>query len=739
VLNGRTYFTRACFVAGVICEVVFCWMATSGTWDLFQQRQLSNLYDAQARALFHGRWWMSAKVLSIEGIHTGAHEYMYYGPFPALLRMPVLGLTNRLDGRLTTVSMMVGLAVALVAVSRLAWKARDFVRESAPASIPEAVAGGFFVLVAGLGSILIWLASWTIVYHEAELWGAALTLAALDTVIEFVRRPSTGRALAAGLLAAAALLTRGSVAAGAVAALGVLCVAHFLARAGRGLSDQGFEADASSGAGPPTFSGGEQDLGAPRRPFSQRAANLLMRLGARPSFGVYPAPAGAPSPVSVTGRVTFALPLLASTVLPVAAYAWINEVKFGSLFGLPLQRQVYTAIDAHRRLVLRANHGSLFGLKYVATALLQYLRPDALAFQPLFPFVRFPPQAHVVGHVIYDTRDYSSSATTTMPLLVVLGIVGLVVMFSRSPTGARLGSFRVATAASLVGCFGALEIAYVANRYLSDFWPLLVLAGVAGYQVLALAVSRMHVAWRAVPIGVVTILGVGSIWFNVGLGLVYQRVLEPGIPITTRASFVSIQERIDSGLGNVPPSEVRQGPVLPVARGVPGSLFIAGRCSGLYQLVGGQWFAVEEGASAGHDRFEVTFEPVQRPTRQPLVTLVGLGANDILAVHYLGNNKIAFSYLPPLQGATWLDGSVVTIVPGESYTIDVTLDTALQEVSVVLDGNEDYDLDFFMVPGRVEIGRRVAPVAGLSPSFTGHLKSVPVATPLCDSILRRLR
>jgi hypothetical protein len=135
----------------------------------------------------------------------------------------------------------------------------------------------------------------------------------------------------------------------------------------------------------------------------------------------------------------------------------------------------------------------------------------------------------------------------------------------------------------------------------------------------------------------------------------------------------------------------------------------------------------------------VTFEPVQRPTRQPLVTLVGLGADDILAVHYLGNNKIAFSYLPALQGATWLDGSVVTIVSGESYTIDVTLDTALQEVSVVLDGNEDYDLDFFMVPGRVEIGRRVTPVAGLSPSFTGHLKSVPVTTPLCDSILRRLR
>lgn len=704
--SGRRRFVTACLTAGAVSEIVFAWLATSGNWDLFQQRQLSNLYDVQARALFHGHWWMPATALSIEGIRTGSREYMYYGPFPALIRMPVLLFTSRLDGRLTTVSMMLGLAVALTATARLSWKARQLARPGAPASRGEVVATAGFLMVVGVGSILLWLASWTTVYHEAELWGAALTLLALDAAIGFVLRPSGRRVAWSGIVTCAALLTRGSVAAGAVTVLAVLAAAHAVA-----------------------FAAGRLES---RRP--SRWGRSVARLARRPAFGLAD-PAGGRS------GATYTLDLGAAAVVPVIAYAWINWTKFHTWFGLPLDRQVYTALSSHRQEVLAANHGSLFGLKFVPTALLQYLRPDGVRFQGLFPFLRFPPKAVVIGHVIYDSRDYASSAPSTMPLLVLLGLVGLVAVFSRWPAGGRLAPFRLAVVGATVGAGGALEIAYVANRYLSDFLPFIVLVAVIGFQALAAALPGAKVGLRTLVVTVAVLASIFSVWATVGLGLLYQRVLEPGITITTRAAFVSTQERIDGDLNGSHPSELSTGSHLPItAGGLPGSLFLVGRCSGLYQSVGGNWYPAEQGAAAGHRRFRLTFPVETRPVRQPLVTVVGSGSNDVLAVHYLGGDRLDFSYLAPTQGATWLDGNVLTIVPGRSYVVDVTLDPSIQEASVVLDGTEVYDLRFYLVPGRFVIGRAVPGPDGsvTAPAFTGKIAALPVTTPICDGLLHRV-
>ena len=61
-------------------------------------------YDLQARAMFHGHFFVADGALAGEAFVHGGHQYTYFGIFPSLLRMPVLLVTGSLDGRLSAPS-----------------------------------------------------------------------------------------------------------------------------------------------------------------------------------------------------------------------------------------------------------------------------------------------------------------------------------------------------------------------------------------------------------------------------------------------------------------------------------------------------------------------------------------------------------------------------------------------------------------------------------------------------------
>ena len=85
----------------------------------------SNFFDLQARAFMDGRIWVPDGSLGIEGFEVRGHEYMYFPPFPALIRIPVLFTTNEFDGRLTLLSMALAFVVMAVMTSKLLWLVRD--------------------------------------------------------------------------------------------------------------------------------------------------------------------------------------------------------------------------------------------------------------------------------------------------------------------------------------------------------------------------------------------------------------------------------------------------------------------------------------------------------------------------------------------------------------------------------------------------------------------------------------
>jgi hypothetical protein len=708
--RSRRRFAKGCVAGSAVGIVCFAWMLTGGSWNFLQRNLFANFYDVQARALLHGHWNVPAAALSIEGIREGGRTYMYYGPVPALLRMPILLVTHRLDGRLTQCSMLVAFVVALFFVGRLSWRIRSLITD-APVSRAEAVLAASTMAIVGVGSQLLYLASDALIYHEAELWGAALALGAFDFVVAFLIRPRWRTLVASSLFSTLAILTRGSVGAGPVVVIGLVG-------------------------------------------FVLAAATVRGRLAARAPAPVGGGSVATPSPTS-PGRLDrgwrwlglpdvepgFArtLAVLAAAAVPVLLYVAVNEVKFHTLVSLPLDKQVFTSLNLNRRITLADNGGSLFGLKFIPTALVQYLRPDALRLTRLFPFLGFPGKATVLGNVHYDTLDFSSSLTATMPVFAVLGVVGLAGIFGkrvRGPDRPSLRVLRLPVLGAAVATVGVLAIAFVANRYLADFLPLLVVAGLAGFWLVVAGWCGWRPGLRrAAGFGLV-VLALFGVWANVGLALLYQRELRPSAPIAGRDRFVSFQQRIDADLFAGRPPEVIRAAALP-RLGAPGALAIVGDCVALYQSDGNEWQAVERSGAGGHFRLQMVFSARAPGGYWPVLVNGARGAGDFLAVHPLGGGRIEFAYLFQGLHQRWVAGTVLRVTPGRPYVVDAVFDPRVNQVTVHVDGQGVLQAVLVRTNRPIAVGRNPlgGPVRG---RFPGEIRRLAVTTRTCSALLRRL-
>ncbi|MGH9046904.1 MAG: hypothetical protein ACRDVW_06265, partial [Acidimicrobiales bacterium] len=541
-----------------------------------------------------------------------------------------------------------------------------------------------------------------IIYHEAEIWGAALAIGAFDCIVAFLITPSRRSLVLAGCFSTLSILTRGSVGAGPVIVLGLLGAVHTVVALRRRWAAPGTAAP---------------------EPEAIR--------GAFGSWSWLGLPDGAAS-------ATWAVGLLVALAVPVVLYVAINEVKFHTLVSLPLNKQVFTSLNANRRLTLADNGGSLFGVKFIPTGLLQYLRPDALRISRLFPFLAFGPKATMVGHVHYDTRDFSSSITTTMPALVALGLAGLFGVFGRQRRRrlAELSLLRLPIVGAGLGTVGVLAIAFIANRYLADFMPVLVLSALAGVALAAASWRTWNRPTRAAVGASLAILALIGVWANVGLGLLYQRELRPSAPLVLRAEFVSLQQRIDTDLFASSRPEVTRSATLG-RLGAPGSLVIVGDCDGLYQSDGNEWRAVERSRSDGHFVLRVVFPSDLAPGYWPILVNGSKGAGDFLAVRSLGGHEFEFAYLFEGLHQRWIDGSPFRATPGRPYRVDAVFDSLVHQVLVHVDASSALSAVLVRSSRPIWVGSN--PLGGpVGAAFPGSIEQLAVPTPICSGLLRRL-
>lgn len=554
---------RACVVAAVLAWALFAVLLVHDG-GLLHRDTFGNFYDAQADALLHGRWNVDPKEMSLEGFVVHGKTYTYFGPVPAVMRLPVETVTHRFHGRLTRLSMLAAEAVLLAFVLRLVGLVWRLARPVGATGRRDALLGALFVFAAGASSSL-YLAGKAWVYHEALLWGAAFSVGSLTLLGEFLTRRRLAHAAWAGVFGALALLTRASVGAGPIVALGLAAVWEawqaWRERGERGARGEGGEPEEREDA----------------------------------------------TPAGLSERARWSSPVVlgAGAVAPAILYVGVNLARFGTAFGLPVAKQVVAKFDPQTKAALAANHNSLFGVQFLPTQLLQSLRPDALEAVRLVPFLDYPSHhAHVVGGAVFQAVDPASSLTASEPLLFLLALVGIVALVRPSALGLRAEAraWRIPVLGAAAGAAGYLFVYFVANRYYTDALPLLVVAGAIGAAVLAGVLGRVDAGGRArvVPglaAAVMTLLALFGLWANSALALEDRYVVTDGTEAPARARWVSWQLSVDHALhGSAPLGSIRRVTSL----GPPGPrdrFAVLGACTGLFVSNGQTWRIVDGDAS----------------------------------------------------------------------------------------------------------------------------------------------
>ena len=665
-------FTRAWLVGSALSTLLFTWLLSANTWSLTTRQTQANFYDVQARSLLHLHWDVPLRVLNIEAFVVNGKSFMYFGPFPAFLRLPIVAVTDRFDGRLTQLSMLLAFVVSLIVLGRLAWRARQLVLGDRSVDRGEAWATGALAGVIGGGSVVLFLANRPFVYHEAILWGIALSLAAYDQITAYSLAPTRRRLVWASMFATGAFLSRGSIGLGPVVALVILVLLAGV----RGLR------------------------GRDRTAFA---------------------------------RVTS---LSVAALVPIVCYCSINYVKFGSLTSIPVKKQYQVQVDPQRRAVLRANDGKLFRFAFVPTTFLQYVRPDAIGFQRLVPWITFPSErAKVIGDVRFDTLDRASSAPASMPALTLFAGIGFVGIARRRQKRRRLDVFRAPVIGAAIGGFLALTIAYVAHRYLGDIFPLLALGAVVGLPIIV-AWSGKRPRWaRRTTVATLGALAIASVCINIALGVWVQRAFNGNDRII--GPFVRFQRELDGRWFGGTSSGIERAGFKLGRPAEEGQIRVVGDCDGTYWSDGKTWFGVERTNRTGRYLLRVGFPRRPAGTIEPLAASGPPNVRSILAIQYLRGDKVRFQYAYIGTKVQWYRGPTIHVDRDRSHLVELLLDPRTKQARVDLDGETVLEPLYALARDKPrEIGR-ARPDDPVQPRFTGRLTNVPIGKTFCRGLERR--
>lgn len=683
----KVRYLLSCAVGSLLGGLAFTWMLTAGNWHIFQWQKLGSFYDAQAHSLLNGHWDVPQKILGIESFTVEGKSYLYQGPVPALLRLPIVAFGDRLDGRLTQLSMLVAYVVIMCVITQLSWRLREIFRPRAPMTLGECLGMGAFLFLLGGGSSLLYIASRAWVYHEALIWGVAFSLAATNSMLGHLTKPSWRSRLTLCLLTTAALMTRASIGIGPLIGLGLI-----------GLR--------------------ELSQAVPWRSQSLALATSLKR--------------------------TFVLATLPA--IPLVCYATVNYIKFRTLFSVPFAAQGFTLVDPARQRMLAENNGTLFGIQFIPTTLWHYLDPTSLAISRRFPFIDFPPiPGRVIGDVQFDLIDRNAGVPVSFPILCALAVVGIwaVVRPRKTPEerpSARILSlplFATATCAATLLPFG-----YIAQRYLSDFFPFLVLASLAGFHHLgcsrstkrARTVHPLGAFARRVRLSTVLLVALGIFTFavNASLALTFQREYSSDVPPGRVAGFIGFQNDVDSWLGRrlrgFRPPSVQVHDELP-DEGAPGTLVIVGKCTGMYLNDGmlvnavkrSPWVPVERTRQTGLHRASARFSGAPKGTSESVVLFKDAAFEaEVRAVH-LDGGHMRFSLVDGAHFGFDVRGLPVPVVKDRDYVVEVVADARVHSLIVRLDDRIVLETFYWF--------------QGDAVSFPKRFRELPVQATLCPKVL----
>lgn len=253
---GPRRFVVSSFVGIILVTIPYLWTLW-GPWEtpspLRKTAFEDNFYDLQARAMFHGHFYLAKPGIGIETFTHGGHDYTYFGPFASIIRMPILAVTSNLDGKLTAPFMLTAWMLTALFLPLLFWRVRTAVRGGVIMGWAEATSFGVLVASCLGGTVWMLVSATPYVFSEDLAWSMSLTVGALFCLLGVMERPSWLRVLASIAFVLAANLNR--VTTGWALAGGALLIAAWFALGRGGSSSRRWAVPMAGVAGFPLLVG----------------------------------------------------------------------------------------------------------------------------------------------------------------------------------------------------------------------------------------------------------------------------------------------------------------------------------------------------------------------------------------------------------------------------------------------------------------------------------------------------
>lgn len=202
--KGAPNLLPAILVLGMLLWI----FTTTGGKQIFVNEILSEAYDSQAEHFLRGDVGVDVDAIRHEAMIVNGQARMYFGPFPAFVRIPLNFVYPNGRGHWSRIT---GFCAGMIALAAFAGLTRLALRSSQLSTRWKNWLGNTCLIGFALGSPLLLLLGNLSIYDEAIIWALAWSLAALYFALR--SRETEGTALTRSLLAfslcaGAALLSR---------------------------------------------------------------------------------------------------------------------------------------------------------------------------------------------------------------------------------------------------------------------------------------------------------------------------------------------------------------------------------------------------------------------------------------------------------------------------------------------------------------------------------------------------
>jgi hypothetical protein len=206
--GAERLWSAGAFLAVALVATAHFALVTRATGDLAGPELLGSAYDSLADHLLVGSSEVDRSAILWEVFDVDGRPTMYFGPLPALLRIPAHWIAPTGYGQWSRLSCWTAALLAVTAallILRAPLRSNPWLSPRMRRAVLAVSALGF-----GLGTPLAFVMSAAAIYHEAPLWGLAASLFGVHFALTLARsREHPGPALSGLAIAAgAALLSR---------------------------------------------------------------------------------------------------------------------------------------------------------------------------------------------------------------------------------------------------------------------------------------------------------------------------------------------------------------------------------------------------------------------------------------------------------------------------------------------------------------------------------------------------